>query len=303
MHNLDNNNLKLTGVPNKPVFIFIHGFGTAPPDLYPLAYSFNELGYTCELIHLKGHTGLVEDLEKADYNEWLNQVSVSYKKYTKLNQEIFLVGFSIGSILAIDFATQNPVSGILAISTFFSYKYSRLASAFFNVAKIFSSLKFKRNLHTTISQTRNQITMTPYLPIKACYKVLKEGERVLRKIHKLCCPLLFLHSLDDRVASYNAISEAVKTCGATKCHVVTLRKLDHFLQFDISPVAIRALALNFFELKTNTEIAHTENILKETYVQCNEESRHWTNIIFRLVIGFFSVFGTLFYFTLKEIFG
>ena len=76
----------------------------------------------------------------------------------------------------------------------------------------------------------------------------------------------------------------------------------HYLQCDISPPALSDVILEFFGiLPTNDMTEQQQHLLRETYAQCSAEYRHWTQILFQLIVGFFSILGALVYFSLADV--
>ncbi len=292
----------LEGDPNGPAFIFIHGLGTTPADLHPLARAFNQLGFPCEILQLAGHGGNSENLRNAAYAQWLEQLEMAHQRFQRENRPVFLVGFSLGATLAIDFAIEHPVAGVLAISSFFTPTSPRLARLVLAVVRRLPKARFRRRLQTTVRQTRRELSATPHLPVESCDVMLDAGRRTLQRVHLLRCPLLLLHSLSDRLASYDSSAWVARSSGSATCRLVTLHGLNHFLQFDVAPPALRDLALQFFGLEEGEQNVHPrESHLAEAIEQCREDARHWSRILFQLILAFFSVFGALVYFSLKEI--
>jgi esterase/lipase len=110
--------LFMEGDSHKPTFLFIHGFATYVDDLIPLALAFNQDGYSCDLLALEGHGGSFEDLRDTGYERWYEQVSHAYTFRKEKGGKVFIVGFSLGALLAMDYARDHSVDGIIGISTF-----------------------------------------------------------------------------------------------------------------------------------------------------------------------------------------
>jgi esterase/lipase len=293
----------LRGHPDKPVFLFLHGLGTID-DLQPLARCFNREGYTCELLLLKGHDGVTGEMGDTAYSEWIEQLGQACEIHRKEGRSIFLVGFSLGGLLALDFAARRScVAGILAISSFLAPALPALTSTLIRFAKLRKDRRLKRRLQATHKDTKNQLTSSNYLPVKALEAAIAQGKRVQESACQIRCPVLFIHSLHDRVASYEALLRTVRNLDIERYQVVTLHHLNHFLQFDVPSWTIFDLTVEFFRLADGdtTSTYSDRPALIEALRQAYDESRHWAGILFQLVIGFLSAFGVLLYFSLSEV--
>jgi esterase/lipase len=269
-------------------------------DLMPLADTIRRRGFSCTFIRLAGHGNDGQALQEASYAKWYKQVSAEVEKYRGDKRKIYLVGFSLGATLAIDFATENDVEGVFAISTFFKPTYPKLSSIILNIAEQFPNQRIKRVLQATDRRTIKQIEYTPYLPVSTTRMVISEAERVGRKLHNIRCNLLAFHSVNDRVASYRAVVESAKLANPDKIRIVTFRGLNHFLQFDISPEAVVNFVSAYFETMDGVQ-EEGDHPVKEIHQHCAAEHNHWTSILFQLIVGYFTVFGTFLFFSLHDV--
>ncbi len=293
----------LKGQPEKPVFLFLHGLGTTN-CLLPLAEAFHQEGYSCELLLLKGHEPDSRQLRDAAYGDWMEQLEDAYRRHTAANRKVFLVGFSIGGMLALDFACRHAdLAGVLSVSTFLAPALPVWTKALLWRARRSAKKALKRRLQVTDRSTQKELDFALQLPASMVEMVIRQGNILLESTGCIQCPVLLIHSLDDQVASYHAVIKAVRHYDIRRSKVVTLQHLNHFLQFDIPPSAMVDLALEFFGLdQPPAQPEATANLaLIEALKQCYEESRHWAGILFHLVVGFFSIFGVLVYYTLEAI--
>jgi carboxylesterase len=289
----------LRGDPNKPTFIFIHGFATFIDDLIPLALAFHQEGYTCDLLGLKGHGDNFEALKSSNYSEWYEQVKNTYFFHKEKGQKTFIVGFSLGALLAMDLARDNGVDGIIGISTFLGAH--GFQGWLYRLISRLPGYNLTRMLQVTTQRTRKELSFNQRLPLALMGTIQEQARRVRTEVYKINCPTLMLHSIDDKAADYNAVAETYYTMPQGS-RLVTFRSLNHFLQFDVPAVRLRDLVLDFLNLKQAppNEVS-SEDALKNVYTQVNEESRQWAGHIFSLIVGFFSIFGALVFFSFDAV--
>lgn len=239
---------RLKGPLNNVAFLFIHGYGTSPLDLLPLAVSFNQSGYTCELITLKGHDDEWRALESVEVEEWEFQIRDIYSRLLTQFQKVYIVGFSLGAILAIDLATKIQVAGILGISPFFRHRNPISAALLLRLQSWMPKRWSLRKLQTTSKKTLNKLRWAPRLPFGLSIKIAKKAKNVGKRFGELSCPALLVCSIDDKVSDYKTVLKTVKKAPNLKTKIVTLKGMNHFLQFDMGNEALKDLVLEYFGL-------------------------------------------------------
>jgi carboxylesterase len=85
---------------NDTAILIVHGFSNTPYSLMNLADALNELGYNIRLITLKGHVDTEEAFLKVKFQEWISQVVGEYRALQENFEHVFIVGHSMGSLLA-----------------------------------------------------------------------------------------------------------------------------------------------------------------------------------------------------------
>ena len=274
-----------------PVFIFIHGFGTTNDDLKPLMRSFRKKNLCILSLSLKGSDNTSSEYF---YDDWLEQINQAVERFKKTHS-IYFVGFSFGGTIAIDFASRsNDIVGILSISTFFGHTQSKKVSRFLKLTKFLKIPRIKRGkLNTTTRETRNELKGSEFIDTISASLILKKASEVKNKLSNTNCPVLFIHSIDDRVASYKTLAQTAVS-GGIDYRVITVRELNHFIQFDIPSAYLRDLALVYFSL-IDDPLDREEQIhfFEEYYASMKNVELNWANTTFKLIVGFFSIFGFL----------
>jgi carboxylesterase len=107
----------LPGDPSKPACLLIHGFTGTPKEMRWMGEYLNQQGYTCLGVRLTGHATHPEDMIRSRWTDWVASVEDGYHILCGLTDDIFLVGLSMGGILALLTATQLDVKGVIAMST------------------------------------------------------------------------------------------------------------------------------------------------------------------------------------------
>jgi carboxylesterase len=121
---------------NRTGILLIHAYTSTPKEMRWMGEYLNRQGYTVCSIRLAGHATQPEDMLRVRWQDWLLSVEDGYHLLHSCTEDIFLVGLSMGGMLALVFASQFPVRGVIAMSTPYSHpkdwrlKYAKLLSWF-----------------------------------------------------------------------------------------------------------------------------------------------------------------------------
>jgi carboxylesterase len=277
--------------------IFIHGLGTTDLDLRPLAEAFAEQGVEGTLLTLAGHDEGEADLPSATASGWLEEVRHAVDAAMADHDTVYLVGFSLGAALALRVAAERDVAGVLCISAFARpakpRALVRLGLALRNLPPIGS-----RRPRVSIKGTRDELSWASKLPTSTVKHVIDEVSDLAAVPRDR--RVLFVHSVNDPVASYATVADLVRGASSDDVRLVTLTGLAHFIQFDIPSHALcRASLAHFCSDRNDPDREHPTWV--ENVKQREEEVRHWANVLSLLFLGFFTVFGTLARATLSDI--
>jgi carboxylesterase len=107
------------GDSSKPACLLIHGFTGTPKEMRWMGEFLNQQGYTCLGIRLAGHATNPEDMIRSRWTDWVASVEDGYQLLRGVTNDIFLVGLSMGGILALLMSTRLAprVKGVVAMST------------------------------------------------------------------------------------------------------------------------------------------------------------------------------------------
>ena len=97
--------------------LIIHGFGGGIFEIKPLADYLQNKGYIVVCPKLKGHTGIGRDMKSADYNDWIASAEEELINLMKKTQNIAIIGFSMGGMIAVHLACKYSIYTIVTINT------------------------------------------------------------------------------------------------------------------------------------------------------------------------------------------
>ncbi len=98
-----------------PTGVFLaHGYTATTAEIRPLAEKFHQRDYTIAAPLLPGHGTQAADLNHVTWREWVRAGQESLNQLTACCERVFVGGESMGGLLALYLASQNPrLAGIL----------------------------------------------------------------------------------------------------------------------------------------------------------------------------------------------
>jgi carboxylesterase len=97
--------------------LLIHGFTGTPKEMRWMGEYLSDLGFTSLGVRLTCHATQPEDMIRSRYTDWMASVEDGYHLLSGISDCIFLVGLSMGGVLALLMASQLKVAGVFAMST------------------------------------------------------------------------------------------------------------------------------------------------------------------------------------------
>lgn len=218
---ISDNTFFLSG--NRIGILLIHGLTGTPNEMRGIARSFHQAGYSVYGVQLAGHCGDIEDLVQTRWEDWYASVCEAAEKLKQHVDELYVAGLSMGALLALKYASEHPVKGVISYSPTFKYNgwsiplWSKVA------APIALPLVYHLNIgrHRTFDEAepygiRNEALRArivnamnsgdsseaglPGNPWHSLYQLQRLSRDVRKNLHKITAPSLSLHAYDDDIA-------------------------------------------------------------------------------------------------------
>lgn len=101
--------------------LLIHGLTGTPNEVRGIARQFNQAGYSVYGVQLAGHCGDIDDLIKTNWQDWYASVCTAARALRQETTQIFVAGLSMGALLALKYASEHHVNGVISYSPTFKY--------------------------------------------------------------------------------------------------------------------------------------------------------------------------------------
>ena len=99
---------------NKTGILLIHGFTATTAEVRPIAHILHKAGLTTTGPLLPGHGTHPDDMNRATWQMWVEKVKKTYAELLSHCNQVFVLGESMGALLALELAAQHPeIAGII----------------------------------------------------------------------------------------------------------------------------------------------------------------------------------------------
>lgn len=194
----------MAGSP-KEVVLLLHGLGGNSSGMRPLAnYLVRQKGVSVEALTLPGHAGAPEDLLSYDRNDWRKKVADEYQKLQALYPQVVILGTSLGSLLALDLATRQPLERVIALSCPLIFKNKAISCSSF-VAH-FKTYHVWKGLPLDGNEVKANLAAYRKIPYKSLAEVTKLRKEVVANLAGIRCPVLDLYGAKDGVVAPTSVA-------------------------------------------------------------------------------------------------
>lgn len=167
--------------------LVIHGFGGSVYEVEPLAQKLIDKGYSVICPTLKGHTGRRRDFEGVKYDDWISSAEEDLLKLASKCKKIYILGFSMGGLIAINLALKYDIEGLVTISM--PIYYWDLKRVMLNLIDDFKRRDFQ-HFKRYIKSSGN-VTLGAMIN----FKLLLDKTKLL--VSKIKCPAFVVQANDD----------------------------------------------------------------------------------------------------------
>ena len=176
--------------------LLIHGFTSTPQEMRRLGQYLNGQGWTVLGVLVAGHGTTERDLALTTWHDWLRSVREAMEDLAGPCRRTFVIGQSLGGVLALHVASHFAVSGAVAMATplVTDLKLLCLARAVAAVRpyrkKGPSNIRDPESLRLRVAYR--------YWPNASNEQIVRLCRHVNDDLPEIRCPVLLMHSRQDK---------------------------------------------------------------------------------------------------------
>lgn len=214
--------------------LLVHGFTGAPKEMRSLGEFLHKQGHSVLGVRLAGHATDIEDMLRTKYRDWLASVEDGWHLLKPNTDRIFVMGLSMGGVLALATAARLPVAGVIAMSA--PYHFPRAwAERFPWIIPMLSP--FVRTMAKgegkwfTPSIAEDHVDY-PRHPVRPSYELFKLIVEMRTLLPQISAPALVIQSKDDKdVLPFNA-EEIYQNIGSQQKELLWVDQANHVITRD-----------------------------------------------------------------------
>jgi len=189
------------GDHSKPACLLIHGFTGTPKEMHWMGKYLNEKGLTCLGVRLAGHATDPEDMIRSNWTDWTVSVEDGYSLLRGVSDNIFLIGLSMGGVLALLMSTKLENKGVVAMSTPYKLPDDPRLRHIEWISKIVAYMP-KSDEEPGASwfdrESWKEHISYPENPVRSIGELNKLLGEMRAALPKIDVPVLLMHSKDDK---------------------------------------------------------------------------------------------------------
>lgn len=198
--------------------LVVHGFMAAPPEVGWMGQHLAQQGYTVYVPRLTGHGIDPRHMRRMRWEDWYAQVLDAYHLLRQQSEQLFVIGHSMGGLLALLLSTQEPLDALtVAASPVITpngiMKYAHIIDR----VQPYRRFPSERTLNAVIEAEQARRGEEVYSRVhydiwssRAVYELYRLIDRTRAALPQVTAPLLLVYSQNDITVPYQN-SEVVAT--------------------------------------------------------------------------------------------
>lgn len=227
--------------------LLLHGFTSDDHSLQKLVHVAASQGCQVEVPLLSGHGLTYRDLYGKRWHHWQEDARTALARLRATSDQIVVIGYSMGGLLALELAAQTDVSlaGVAALAPALYIAHPLAPIAWMALGWYRFLPMGKAVAYSDPSMAKNDQTYNR-LATDAFVSFYRASRRVRQTLGKIQAPLLLIHSLRDRVIKPRSSQFAYEKAGSEHKELIWLERTGHALLDDC---------------EADTVVAHVERFL------------------------------------------
>ena len=225
--------------------LMLHGFLGSPLSSHPMAHYLAEHGISVHCPLLPGHGHYPDKLHKISRQAWLSEAQEMFNTIQSQYDELFLMGHSMGAVLAANLCLQNPaVRGLIMLTPIYEapddrlnwMKYLRFVMPWFYPHKMRSMRKLVRERVLDFDPTidfdnpdfqQNQLAKVSRVPTAALVEMVKMAAYGRTLWPKFTTPSIIFRGGHDPAVKPGTIDTLYEVLPGPHKKLVTFQEAGH----------------------------------------------------------------------------
>lgn len=222
--------------------LLVHGFSSTPAELRELAERLSSGGFTVLAVRLAGHGTEIEDMEKCTYNDWIKSVEEGYMRLKDICKEIYVIGHSMGSLLALYIAENHVVDKIVTLAPAIITKDKN--AKFVPIVKHFIRyIEWKAKNRP--EEEAKYLLGYRKIPLASVHELGKLQRIVRKQLPKINKPILIIQSHKDQTVDEKGVEVIEKNVTSQNVKKIYLNNCGHNITVECEKENVFTEVTNF----------------------------------------------------------
>lgn len=210
--------------------LLIHGFTSTPQEMRRLGIFLHQQGWTVNGMLVAGHGTAERYLARTTWQDWAHSVDEAMVKLANVCQRTFVIGQSMGGVLALHAASHFPVSGVAALATPLVTDVKLLWLA--RVMKWVRPYRLKGPSNILDPESLAQRVAYRYWPNASNEQIVLLCRHLRDDLPEIRCPSLLIHSRQDQTVAPETMPLIYERLGSQQKTMVWLENSGHVVTED-----------------------------------------------------------------------
>ena len=226
--------------------LLVHGFTGSPKEMRWMGEYLAGQGYTVLGIRLAGHATRPADLLRSRWPDWVASVEEGYHILGGGSRPIFVMGLSMGGVLALLFASRYPVTGVVAMSTLYALP-SDWRLRFAKPLSLIKSAVPKGAPDWHNPEAGRDHVDYPFYPTRAIAELRDLLSEMRENLPKVTAPTLLIHSRQDTGVPTDNMEAIYNALGTKDKQMVWVEESGHVITREPQRPTVFQAARDFVE--------------------------------------------------------
>ncbi len=232
------------GGETRAAALCLHGLTGTPYEVRPLGEAMAASGIRAVGPWNPGHDTTPEDLAGTTYEQWVEAAREHFRKLRERHERVFIVGMSMGGLLALTLAAEEEVDALVVVGTPLRLSWPiTLSVPLLKYLRPFLEKSGGSDIRDDAARARHP--GYKQMPLASVHELLHLQRRVQHGLKRVSAPILVAHGALDKTANpanareiFDCVSSAVK-------EISILEASGHVCPVDIDGPTLAAATAEF----------------------------------------------------------
>jgi len=211
--------------------LLIHGFTASPYEMKALGEYLNERGFSVYGARLPGHASYPDHVNKLTFVDMYEGLKYGYYFLKNTNKKMFVIGQSMGGLLAAEVSIFNKVDGLVMLSPAFKIKSNKVI--FVPFLRKFVKFSKKENFEDRFADHYYNVR-----PVEGVYQLTRLSRHLIPLLPDIKVPTYVINSKYDDIIDSDYTEYYFKQIGTERKTIEILddNRVKHILTTDENPL-------------------------------------------------------------------